>query len=133
MIYNLSTAAYNAIAIAMDEDQYTDTTVAYGIWEVKKLYRHLWKEGQIKFDWNVPLSSMGGATGLEHSKEYFITDPVMACVDSAKMQAVVLVRLLENEGAEAKRIIRKISIYSEIDMEQAVWTKEMQEYFADGN
>ena len=49
--------------------------------------------------------SIGGATGLEHSKEYFITDPVMACVDSAKMQAVVLVRLLENEGAEAKRIL----------------------------
>ena len=49
--------------------------------------------------------SIGGATGLEHSEEYFITDPVMACVDSAKMQAAVLVRLLENEGAEAKRIL----------------------------
>ena len=49
--------------------------------------------------------SIGGATGLEHSKEYFITDPVMACVDSAKVQAVVLVRLLENEGTEAKRVL----------------------------
>ena len=49
--------------------------------------------------------SIGGATGLEHSKEYFITDPVMACVGSAKVQAAILVRLLENEGAEAKRIL----------------------------
>ena len=67
----ISDAAYNAIAIAMDEDQYTDTTVAYGTWEVKKLYRHLWKEGQIKFDWNVPLNSMGGATGLELADSAF--------------------------------------------------------------
>ena len=67
----ISDAAYNAIAIAADEDQYTDTTVAYGTWEVKKLYRHLWKEGQIKFDWNVPLNSMGGATGLELADSAF--------------------------------------------------------------
>ena len=49
--------------------------------------------------------TIGGATGPDHSKDYYITDPVMACVDSAKVQAAVLVRLLENEGAEAKRIL----------------------------
>lgn len=61
----VSDAAYNAIAIAADEDQYTDLTVAYGTWEVKKLYRHLWSENQIHMDWSVPLASMGGATSLE--------------------------------------------------------------------
>ncbi len=61
----ISDAAYNAIALAANEDEYTELTVAYGTWEVKKLYRHLWKENQIKLDWNVPLASMGGATGLE--------------------------------------------------------------------
>ncbi len=61
----ISDAAYNAIALAANEDEFTDTTVAYGTWEVKKFYRHLWKENQIHLDWNVPLSSMGGATGLE--------------------------------------------------------------------
>jgi len=49
--------------------------------------------------------SIGGAGGPVHSKDYFIADPVMACVSSAKLQAAVLVRLLENEGAEAKRIL----------------------------
>ncbi len=34
-------------------------------------------------------------------------------------------------GTEANRIIRKISIYSDIDMEQAVWSKEMEVYFAE--
>ena len=67
----ISDAAYNAIAIAANEDEYTDLTVAYGTWEVKKLYRHLWKENQIKFDWNVPLVSMGGATGLELADSAF--------------------------------------------------------------
>ena len=61
----VSDAAYNAIAIAANEDEYTDLTVAYGTWEVKKLYRHLWKENQITMDWSVPLSSMNGATGIE--------------------------------------------------------------------
>ena len=67
----VSDAAYNAIALAANEDEYTDLTVAYGTWEVKKFYRHLWKENQIKFDWNVPLASMGGATGLELADSAF--------------------------------------------------------------
>ena len=67
----ISDAAYNAIAIAANEDEYTDLTVAYGTWEVKKFYRHLWKENQIHFDWNVPLASMGGATGLELADSAF--------------------------------------------------------------
>ena len=48
---------------------------------------------------------IGGATGPDHSKDYYITDPVTACVGSAKVQAAILVRLLENEGTEAKRIL----------------------------
>ena len=63
--------AFTAIAIAANEDEYTDLTVAYGTWEVKKFYRHLWKENQIHFDWNVPLASMGGATGLELADSAF--------------------------------------------------------------
>lgn len=67
----VSDAAYNSIALAADEDKYTDLTVAYGTWEVKKFYRHLWKENQIKLDWNVPLTSMGGATSLELADSAF--------------------------------------------------------------
>ncbi len=67
----VSDAAYNAIAIAADEDQYTDLTVAWGTWEVKKFYRHLWPENQITFDWTVPLASMNGYTGLELADEAY--------------------------------------------------------------
>ena len=67
----VSDAALNAIEIAANEDKYTDLTVAHGTWEVKKLYRHLWKENQITLDWNVPLTSLDGATGLELADSAF--------------------------------------------------------------
>ena len=67
----VSESAYNAIAMAADEDQYTDLTVAWGPWEVKKFYRHLWPEQQIIFDWSVPLASMNGYTGLELADEAY--------------------------------------------------------------
>ena len=48
---------------------------------------------------------IGGATGPDHSRDYYITDPVTACLGSAKVQAGILVRLLENGGAEARRVL----------------------------
>ena len=50
---------------------------------------------------------IGGSSGTDHSKDYYITDPVMACVVSAKVQCAMLVRLLENDGAEAKRVLNE--------------------------
>ncbi len=38
---------------------------AFGLWQVQKLYHHLGKEGRITMDWDVPLPSLGGITGLE--------------------------------------------------------------------
>nr|MBR4281246.1 phosphodiester glycosidase family protein [Clostridia bacterium] len=67
----VSESAYNAIALAANEDEFTDLTVAYGTWEVKKFYRHLWPEQQIIFDWTVPLESMNGYTGIELADEAF--------------------------------------------------------------
>ena len=49
--------------------------------------------------------SIGGAENAAHSKDYIITDPVLACVDSAKFQAAMLVRLLEEDAVLAKQII----------------------------
>ena len=48
---------------------------------------------------------INGSTGTDHSKDYYITDPVMACIVSAKVQCAMLVRLLENNGAETKRVL----------------------------
>lgn len=54
-----------AFAEAADETACTESCKQYGAWQVKKLYSHLYPKDQITFDWNVPLQSMGGKTGLE--------------------------------------------------------------------
>ena len=51
--------------------------------------------------------SIAGCTGALHSKDFAITDPVTACVTSAKVQCALLVRLLENDAAEALRVLRE--------------------------
>lgn len=46
-----------------------------------------------------------GAEGKSHGSNYQITDPVAACVGSAKLQLGMLLLLLENGGERAKQII----------------------------
>ncbi len=41
-------------------------------WQVKKLYLHLWPEGQRTFDWSVPIKKMGGKTGAELAQEAYL-------------------------------------------------------------
>ncbi len=60
-----------SVEYAADETMFEDSCAAYGTWQVKKLYLHLYKENQITMDWSVPLSSMGGATGLELAAEAY--------------------------------------------------------------
>ena len=49
----------------------------------------------------------GGATGTPHGNNYKISDPIAACVDSAKMQLGMLLLLLENGGKRALKIINE--------------------------
>ncbi len=51
--------------------------------------------------------SIAGCTGALHSKDFAVTDPITACVTSAKVQCALLVRLLENDAAEALRVLRE--------------------------
>ena len=67
----IADAAQNCIALAANEDEFTASTIAYGTWQVKKLYLHLYPENQITFDWTVPLKSMNGATGIELTEEAY--------------------------------------------------------------
>lgn len=67
----IADAAQNCIALAANEDEFTASTIAYGTWQVKKLYLHLYPENQITFDWMVPLKSMNGATGIELAEEAY--------------------------------------------------------------
>ena len=67
-------AAQRAIAIAASDDNsdvYLQSMLDHGTWQVKKLYLHLYKENQLTFDWNVPLESMNGKTGLELATEAY--------------------------------------------------------------
>ena len=67
----IADSAQNCIALAANEDEFTASTIAYGTWQVKKLYLHLYPENQITFDWTVPLKSMNGATGIELAEEAY--------------------------------------------------------------
>ena len=49
--------------------------------------------------------NIGGAVGAGHGTDYFIADPEKATVTSAKLQSVVLAKLLMNDAALAKKVI----------------------------
>ena len=47
----------------------------------------------------------GGATGTSHGADYYIADPDVACVKSAKLQMAMLLLLLQNNAERAKKIL----------------------------
>ena len=49
--------------------------------------------------------AIGGASGTGHGADYVITDPVRACVDSAKVQCAMLARLLADDAAAARTVL----------------------------
>lgn len=50
--------------------------------------------------------AMAGATGNGHGSDYYIADPVTACVDSAKWQLAMIHMLLSNKAERATKIIK---------------------------
>lgn len=64
-------AAQLAFTQAADQTQDEDSFQKYGVWQVKKLYSHLYAENQITFDWNVPLQSLNGETSFEAATKAF--------------------------------------------------------------
>ncbi len=63
----IADAAVQGYELAADPEKYPDSAAKYGTWQAKKLYVHLFGDetSQTRFDWNVPLESLGGKTGLE--------------------------------------------------------------------
>lgn len=47
----------------------------------------------------------GGAKGISHGNNYYIENPVAACVDSAKWQLMMLLLLLKDNGKRAERVM----------------------------
>ncbi len=50
---------------AYDKDSYK----AYGTWQVKKMYVHLYSKNKVVMNWQKPLSAFGGKTSLEVAKK----------------------------------------------------------------
>ena len=62
-------AAESCLAFAAVPAIYPASAEAYGTWQVKKLYLHLYPENQITMDWDRPLDAYGGLTGLAVANE----------------------------------------------------------------
>lgn len=60
-----------AVPKAASEQAYPDSANKYGVWQVKKLYLHLYPEQKIRMDWNKPLAVFGGKTALEIANEAY--------------------------------------------------------------
>ncbi len=64
MVADAATACFDRSGDAVQDPETAET---YGLWQVKKLYIHLYgdTEQQTRFDWDIPLKSMDGKTGKE--------------------------------------------------------------------
>ena len=60
-----------AVPLAADAAYDPESALRYGLWDVPKVYIHLYKENQIQMDWKKPLSAFDGKTGLEVATEAF--------------------------------------------------------------
>ncbi len=58
-----------SVQYAADASRYADSAREYGVWQVKKLYLHLYAENRIRMDWHVPLSRFGGRDGMTVATE----------------------------------------------------------------
>ena len=82
---------------------------------------------------------IGGSVGSSHTEGVRITDPELACVKNAKLQAGVLSYLLSNNAAEAQKVIDEADVlYSSTDeyieaMSKIAFNEEAVIYNDDGS
>lgn len=58
-----------AVTITNDPSAYPRSAEKYGLWEVPKLYIHLYEEDPIVLDYDQPLEAFGGMTAFEVTRE----------------------------------------------------------------
>ena len=61
----LSLAGREAADAASDASYFAQSAEQYGIWNVPKVYVHLYPENVLQLDWHVPLEAFGGKTAYE--------------------------------------------------------------------
>jgi len=64
-------AAYDAVQLAADPTYDMESVEQYGVWEVKKLYQHLYPENKIQLDVTSSLSAYHDMTALEIAEAAF--------------------------------------------------------------
>ena len=60
-----------AVELAADASYDPQSAQEYGVWQVKKLYRHLGSQPTTVMDWSQPLSAFGGDTGFQVARRAF--------------------------------------------------------------
>lgn len=58
-----------AAEISGDPGQYPELAEKYGVWDVPKVYLHLYEENAIVMDWDQPLEHFGGKTAYEVTRD----------------------------------------------------------------
>ncbi len=58
-------SAVQCLSLAADPTFDPGSAKEWGVWKIRKLYLHLYEEGQIIMDWRQPLEAFGGATGFD--------------------------------------------------------------------
>ncbi len=61
----------NAMKKSGDETKYKDLAKEYGVWDVPKVYIHLYPENRLTMDWSQPLTKAGGRTAFDLAKDGF--------------------------------------------------------------
>ena len=61
----------DGIFLAMDETYDPETVKEYGVWEVKKVYLHLYSENQIELDWDKPFTANSPVSPIFLAKEAY--------------------------------------------------------------
>lgn len=64
-------AVMQCVQFAKDAEKYPESAAAYGTWEAKKVYLHLYLENQITLDWHQTIDALGGITALEAAQQGF--------------------------------------------------------------
>lgn len=64
-------AAVRALEKASDGNTYPEQAETYGLWDVPKIYIHLYEENVVDMDWRKPLEAFGGKTAFQMAEEGF--------------------------------------------------------------
>ena len=67
----VAAALTEAIEVCSDETQYPESAAEYGVWDIQKLYLHLYEENQIVMNYDIPLETFGGKTAYQVSCDGF--------------------------------------------------------------